>query len=54
MGNSNYCQYNHAASPQGLAIIIEAMIQEAESWVDARLSSEKSEEILLLEKLGFK
>lgn len=53
MGVSNYYQTMFCET-KGLGVVIHSMTREAEVWVDKQLDGDKSEEVLLLESLGFK
>jgi hypothetical protein len=53
MGATNYYQ-THYAETHNLSEIIELMVDGAEKWVDERMNGDKSEEVILLESLGFK
>lgn len=53
LGSSNYYQ-THFAETHNLTEIIELMVEDAEKWVDKQRNGDKSEEVILLESLGFK
>ncbi len=53
MGSSNYHQTNFCESPH-LSFMINSMTREAEIWVDKQIDGDKSEDVILLESLGFK
>lgn len=53
MGVSNYYQTKFCETPV-LNLIITSMIHEAEIWVNKQIDGDKSEEVLILESLGFK
>lgn len=53
MGVSNY-YHTMFCGTKGLGAVIHSMTREAEVWVDKQLDGDKSDEVLLLENLGFK
>lgn len=53
MGISNYYRTHYAESNM-LSEIIDLMVKDSELWVDNQIDGGKSEDVLLLESLGFK
>lgn len=53
MGATNYYEAQLVETHK-LKDTINTMIEEAERWADVRINGDKSEEVIILESLGFK